>query len=266
MVAEIDGHVVGHAMLDPMDMAATAHVFHLTVVVHPGHTGRGIGRALMNDLLAWAESNARVSKIELRARATNKRAIRLYQQLGFVEEGRFRGRVRLEDGTLVDDVAMAWWPKRLQPPHESARRAAASGLLHLNLNVRDVARAEHFYTEALGFVRVADTSEEIERKGKRFFLQQIVVGRPGCRDLLALSQAPDAPVGPAGMNHFGVVVADDREVELILGRATGAGGSIVDSGRRSHEGVEEAYAYVRDPDGYTIEVSTQRIVYSMDSR
>ena len=33
------------------------------------------------------------------------------------------------------------------------------GLLHLNLNVSDIERSERFYREALGFVRVADTSE-----------------------------------------------------------------------------------------------------------
>jgi len=49
-------------------------------------------------------------KVELLVRATNERAIRLYRALGFVEEGRFRDRVRLPDGTLVDDIAMAWRP------------------------------------------------------------------------------------------------------------------------------------------------------------
>ena len=48
----------------------------------------------------------------VRARATNERAIRLYLKLGFIEEGRFRKRVRLRDGELVDDIAMAWFPDR----------------------------------------------------------------------------------------------------------------------------------------------------------
>ncbi len=45
-------------------------------------------------------------------RATNEGAIALYRKFEFIEEGRFRGRVKLPDGTLVDDVAMAWWPQR----------------------------------------------------------------------------------------------------------------------------------------------------------
>ena len=45
-------------------------------------------------------------------RATNKRAIRLYSKFGFFEEGRFKDRVRLIDGSFVDDLAMAWFPQR----------------------------------------------------------------------------------------------------------------------------------------------------------
>jgi RimJ/RimL family protein N-acetyltransferase len=111
IVAEKDGAIIGHAFLDPLEMIATAHVCFLTIVVAPGHLGRGIGRALLSDLLAWAEADPRVGKIELRVRASNERAIRLYRALGFVEEGRFRKRVKLPDGTFVDDMAMAWFPR-----------------------------------------------------------------------------------------------------------------------------------------------------------
>ena len=45
-VAERDGTVVGHAMLDPMKLAANRHVFHLTIVVHPVHTGAGIDQSV----------------------------------------------------------------------------------------------------------------------------------------------------------------------------------------------------------------------------
>ncbi len=57
-----------------------------------------------------ASSNADVLKIELLVRATNFGAIRLYERLGFAEEGRFRDRVRLPSGDFIDDVAMAWFP------------------------------------------------------------------------------------------------------------------------------------------------------------
>ncbi|HET7922997.1 MAG TPA: GNAT family N-acetyltransferase, partial [Gammaproteobacteria bacterium] len=114
LVAERDGRPVGHALLEPMPLAALQHVFQLTIVVHPGQTGHGIGKTLMQALLKWAEQDARVGKIELRVRSSNRAAIGLYQHFGFVEEGRFHAQLRLPDGESLDDLAMAWFPHRLR--------------------------------------------------------------------------------------------------------------------------------------------------------
>jgi RimJ/RimL family protein N-acetyltransferase len=110
VVAEEDGVAVGHALLAPMALAAIAHVFRLTIVVHAGHQSRGTGTALMRHLLSWAAGRRDVGKIELQVRATNERAIRLYRAMGFVPEGLLRRRLRLEDGTYLDDLLMAWFP------------------------------------------------------------------------------------------------------------------------------------------------------------
>jgi RimJ/RimL family protein N-acetyltransferase len=111
LVAELDGTAVGHALLEPLGtLAATAHVYSLTIVVHPGRLGQGIGSALLRDLLDWATRDDRVAKVELRVRSSNTRAMALYKRFGFVEEGRFRRRLRMEDGTFIDDISMAWFP------------------------------------------------------------------------------------------------------------------------------------------------------------
>ena len=107
IVAEEHGGLVGHAFLDPMPMRANAHVFTLTIVVHPGHLERGIGRAMLRDLLEWAQDDDRVGKIELNVRAGNLRAQHVYRGFGFVEEARFRRRVHRLDGRFEDDIGMA---------------------------------------------------------------------------------------------------------------------------------------------------------------
>lgn len=109
LVAERDGRVVGHALLEPLGLEALAHVMSLTIVVHPGHTGQGIGAQLMTHLLEWAAAHPGLLKVELRVRATNHRAIALYQRFGFVEEGRLQQRIRLPDGTFIADINMAWF-------------------------------------------------------------------------------------------------------------------------------------------------------------
>jgi RimJ/RimL family protein N-acetyltransferase len=119
IVAEEDGAPVGHAFLDPMPMRATAHVFTLTIAVHPGHVERGIGRAMLRDLLEWARDDARVGKVELNVRAGNLRARNLYRSSGFVEEARFHRRVHRLDGVYEDDIGMAWFPDRWPPESRS---------------------------------------------------------------------------------------------------------------------------------------------------
>ena len=112
VVAEQEGKIVGHGVLDPMGLRAVAHVFRLTIVVHPGHSGRGVGSAIMAALLEWACDTDGVEKIELNVRATNEVARRLYAKFGFFEEGRFRNRIRLADGKFIDDISMAWFAKQ----------------------------------------------------------------------------------------------------------------------------------------------------------
>lgn len=111
IVAEAGNEIVGHALLEPMPMHANAHVFQLTIVVHPGHLEQGIGGALLRDLLDWANHDPRVGKIELNVRAGNLRAQHLYRGFGFVEEARFRRRVHRTDGKFEDDLGMAWFPR-----------------------------------------------------------------------------------------------------------------------------------------------------------
>jgi RimJ/RimL family protein N-acetyltransferase len=110
LVAERDGIVVGHAFLDQAGaLESLAHVRTLTICAHPSRTGQGVGSALMQALLDWARANAGVERIELRVRAGNDAAIHLYKKCGFAEESRFRNRIKLPDGSLIDDIGMTWF-------------------------------------------------------------------------------------------------------------------------------------------------------------
>lgn len=108
LVAERDGAVVAHAILEPVSpLAGHAHVRVLTIVVHAGFTQQGIGSALMQALIDQARRHG-VERIELRVRDGNVAALRLYRKFGFIEEGRSRRRIRLADGACLDDICMAW--------------------------------------------------------------------------------------------------------------------------------------------------------------
>ena len=112
LVAERGGEVVGHGFLDPLlVLEVVHHIVHLTLAVHPGWQRHGIGQALMSELIAWAREAPSVEKLELHVRSSNEPAIALYRKLGFQEEGRLRGRIKLAPGAYLDDVIMALWVK-----------------------------------------------------------------------------------------------------------------------------------------------------------
>jgi ribosomal protein S18 acetylase RimI-like enzyme len=69
------------------------------------YRGKGLGRQLIEQALQAARQHG-FERIELMVRSPNARAIRLYSQVGFQEEGRKRDAVRLDDGS-EDELMMA---------------------------------------------------------------------------------------------------------------------------------------------------------------
>lgn len=108
LVAEADGKMVGHAFLMPLQLQSLRHIAQLTIGVHEGSQGKGIGTALMKELVTWAKQSNTLEKIELNVRASNARAITLYKKMGFVEEGRLKNRVKISEDHYIDDILMAF--------------------------------------------------------------------------------------------------------------------------------------------------------------
>ncbi|MGZ3699836.1 MAG: N-acetyltransferase family protein, partial [Bdellovibrionota bacterium] len=81
----------------------------LTIAVHPSSQGRGIGRKLFSACLETVRhSLPEILRVELIARESNHKAIRLYQSLGFSIEGRLENRIHGGGGRREADIPMAW--------------------------------------------------------------------------------------------------------------------------------------------------------------
>ena len=78
LVAEIDGEMVGYAGLMVIDTTADIQ----TIGVLPHVEGRGMGRAMLTELLAEAVRRG-AETVMLEVRADNPRAQRLYVRFGF---------------------------------------------------------------------------------------------------------------------------------------------------------------------------------------
>jgi putative acetyltransferase len=86
-----------------------AHILSsLTVAVHPDAQGQGIGRRLFLRLFEELELRSDITRVELVTQESNTRGRRLYESLGFRQEGRFEGGIQRFDGGFEADIPMAW--------------------------------------------------------------------------------------------------------------------------------------------------------------
>jgi L-amino acid N-acyltransferase YncA len=82
-VAVVDGAVVGSASMYPNKGGGGAHVASASFMVSPSASGRGVGRALGSDMLAWARAQG-FRAVQFNAVvSTNTRAVGLWKSLGF---------------------------------------------------------------------------------------------------------------------------------------------------------------------------------------
>ncbi|MNI85410.1 Spermine/spermidine acetyltransferase [compost metagenome] len=74
--------------------------------VRSDYQGGGIGKALLQALIDWAEKHRQIEKITLGVFANNSKAIELYRKMGFVQESLMRKQIKLQDGKYVDVIGM----------------------------------------------------------------------------------------------------------------------------------------------------------------
>jgi len=108
VVVEVDGRIVGQCNFRNGKRKAMQHSGNFGIHVEAKWRSRGIGTALIETLLAWAEDSPVIQRVELGVLSTNPRARSLYERLGFVVVG-VRERAFLIAGEFVDDVLMARW-------------------------------------------------------------------------------------------------------------------------------------------------------------
>jgi RimJ/RimL family protein N-acetyltransferase len=106
LVAELNRSVVAMLAFENSSRKRLAHRGTLHMSVHPQHRRNGVGTALLQSLLEWAQKNPVIEKVKLAVFATNQPAMNLYAKMGFLEEGRRRQEVKLADGIYVDEILM----------------------------------------------------------------------------------------------------------------------------------------------------------------
>ena len=110
-IAAVVGDIlVGFGILS-RGLLRRAHTATISVGVHDAWHGRGVGSALIVEMLDLADQWLGLRRVELNVFTDNQAAIALYRKYGFEVEATHRG-AALRDGVLIDCYFMA----RLREP------------------------------------------------------------------------------------------------------------------------------------------------------
>jgi putative acetyltransferase len=105
IVAVLQGTIVGTADLSPFS-GRRSHAGAIGMGVHDDYRGRGIGTALLTELLDAADHWLGLKRIELTVFVDNAPAVALYERHGFRIEGTLAA-YAFRNGAFADAYAMA---------------------------------------------------------------------------------------------------------------------------------------------------------------
>ena len=91
----VEDAIAAVAILSASTRTRIRHSGELAMSVRRRFWGQGIGSLMLDTLIDWARATHIITKINLRVRADNQRAIRLYERKGFALEGTLRKELRV---------------------------------------------------------------------------------------------------------------------------------------------------------------------------
>lgn len=104
LLAWQNGKIVGNLTMNGNNKFRLRHKTDFGMSVLKSYWGMGIGKALMEEMLSFAEK-AGITKINLKVRKDNERAIGLYKKFNFKEEG-LEKRGMMVDEEYIDFLLM----------------------------------------------------------------------------------------------------------------------------------------------------------------
>ncbi len=111
LVGEVEGALVATLSVTQSKWEKQRHVGEFGIAVLRPYWNLGIARRMMNAMQQWAEAHPQIRCLQLSVMAGNEKAIRIYRNFGFVEEGRRRGALCTGPGRYEDVILMAKWVK-----------------------------------------------------------------------------------------------------------------------------------------------------------
>jgi RimJ/RimL family protein N-acetyltransferase len=105
IIGLIDDDIVSALSFSAGRRARVRHAGEFGMTVRKEYWGLGIGALMLDTLIDWGPTTGIISKINLKVRTDNERAVRLYKRKGFVIEGTISRGIFL-DGRYFDHYWM----------------------------------------------------------------------------------------------------------------------------------------------------------------
>lgn len=105
LVAEVDGKIAGFARCVGCKLSRYRHKAEFGICISKEYWGCGIGKVMLENILTWADTVG-IEKIALTVVETNTKAINLYKNYGFVQEGLLVNDRVHKDGNYYNTVMM----------------------------------------------------------------------------------------------------------------------------------------------------------------
>ncbi len=103
------GVLVGNASFYFTDRVKLSHTAGLAMGVLPDWQGAGLGMLLLERAMDDIRTYAQISRLQLVVMEGNEHAKRMYERVGFLDEGRSIRAVRQPDGSFRDEYRMGMW-------------------------------------------------------------------------------------------------------------------------------------------------------------
>ena len=110
MVAETGEKVIGTINATIPEPACFSHLLNeITFAVHPDYQKKGIGKRLFGKFMEEVIRHMpEITRVEILARESNPRAIKMYESFGFKREGLLRNGIKNSNGIPEGDVVLGW--------------------------------------------------------------------------------------------------------------------------------------------------------------
>lgn len=106
LVTEIGGKIISMSDVECGPRKRNQHIGQVGISILEDYRNIGLGTAVMQAMIDWAAAHPGIEKLALGVWAANHPAIRLYDKMGFIEEGRKVREVKYADGSYDDCVLM----------------------------------------------------------------------------------------------------------------------------------------------------------------